>query len=108
MYFHCAQEGKKLHYSRANNNTWGQALLDFGYVDSECTHLYASVHFSGKVSLIEDVEEKRRAIECMMKQLDKNPARLISNLNLDRLKDTVIGRVDLSYMSGKKSKEITL
>jgi hypothetical protein len=44
----------------------------------------------------------------MMKQLDKNSARLISNLNLDRLKDTIIGRVDISYMSGKKSKEITL
>jgi nitroimidazol reductase NimA-like FMN-containing flavoprotein (pyridoxamine 5'-phosphate oxidase superfamily) len=55
LYFHYAQEGKKLHYLRANNNTWGQALLDFGYVDGECTHLYASVHFSGKVSLIEDV-----------------------------------------------------
>jgi nitroimidazol reductase NimA-like FMN-containing flavoprotein (pyridoxamine 5'-phosphate oxidase superfamily) len=108
LYFHCAQEGKKLHCLRSNDNTWGQALLDFGYVDGECTHLYASVHFSGKVSLIEDVEEKRRAITCMMKQLEKNPAPLIANLNLDRLKNTVIGRVDISYMSGKKSKEVTV
>jgi nitroimidazol reductase NimA-like FMN-containing flavoprotein (pyridoxamine 5'-phosphate oxidase superfamily) len=108
LYFHCAKEGKKLHYVKSNNNIWGQAVLDFGYVDGECTHLYASVHFSGKVTLVEDFEEKRRGVECMMKQLDKNPAPLIANLNLDRLKNTVIGRIDISYLSGKKSKEVAV
>jgi len=108
LYFHCAKEGRKLHYLKSNNSTWGQALLDHGYSEGECTHLYASVHFSGKVTLIENLEEKRRAIECMTKQLDKNPEALMAKLNLDKLKNTVMGRIDIGYMSGKKSKEVTV
>lgn len=108
LYFHCAKEGKKLHYLRANNNIWGQALVDFGYYEGQCTHLYATVQFSGKVALIEDVNEKRRAIECMIRQIDKNPEKLLTDLNEDRLKDATIGRINLQYISGKKSKEVTI
>ena len=108
LYFHCAKEGKKLQYLRANNNVWGQALIDFGYYEGQCTHLYATVHFSGKVSFIEDVNEKRQAVECMINQIDKNPEKLLADLNEDRLKNTTIGRINLQYMSGKKSKEVTI
>lgn len=108
LYFHCAKEGKKLHYLRANNNVWGQALVDFGYYEGKCTHLYATVHFSGKVDFIENLSEKRQAMECMINQIDKNPEKLLTDLNEDRLKNTTIGRIDLQYMSGKKSKEATI
>lgn len=108
IYFHCALEGKKLGYLETNNNVWGQALLDYGYSQGKCTHLYASVHFSGKVTFLTDLDAKRQAIECMIRQLDKNPESLITNLNFDQLKNTVIGRIDINYMSGKKSKEVTV
>jgi nitroimidazol reductase NimA-like FMN-containing flavoprotein (pyridoxamine 5'-phosphate oxidase superfamily) len=45
LYFHCAPEGKKLIYQKANNKVWGQAVLDFGVTD-ECDYAYTSVHFS--------------------------------------------------------------
>jgi len=48
VYFHCAKEGKKLDILKANNIVWGQALLDYGYEQGECDHMYASVHFAGK------------------------------------------------------------
>jgi nitroimidazol reductase NimA-like FMN-containing flavoprotein (pyridoxamine 5'-phosphate oxidase superfamily) len=109
LYFHCAREGKKLRYLKSNNVVWGQALLDYGYSEgSECTHLYASVHFSGKVTMIEDLKEKRQAMECMINQLGKNPGALTANLNLERLKNTTMCRIDIGYMSGKKSKEVTI
>lgn len=109
LYFHCAKEGKKLVYLKSNNVVWGQALLDFGSSeDDDCSQLYASVHFSGKVTLIEDLDEKRRAIMCMISQLGKNPEALTAKLNLDRLKSTMMGRIDIEYMSGKKSKEVTI
>lgn len=109
LYFHCAKEGKKLVYLKSNNVVWGQTLLDFGpSEDDDCSQLYASVHFSGKVTLIEDVDEKCRAIECMINQLGKNPEALKAKLNNDRLKNTAIGRIDIDYMSGKKSKEVTV
>jgi nitroimidazol reductase NimA-like FMN-containing flavoprotein (pyridoxamine 5'-phosphate oxidase superfamily) len=109
LYFHCAREGKKLVYLKSNSLVWGQALLDFGpSEDDDCSQLYASVHFSGRATLIEDLEEKRQAIQCMINQLGKNPEALIAKLTLERLKNTVIGRIDIEYMSGKKSREVTL
>ena len=108
VYFHCAREGKKLEYIKSNNIAWGQAILDYGYSQGECSHRYASVHFQGRISIIADLAEKQMAIECMTRQLDNNPEELISRLNSERLKDTVIGRIDILFMTGKKSKEISL
>jgi nitroimidazol reductase NimA-like FMN-containing flavoprotein (pyridoxamine 5'-phosphate oxidase superfamily) len=108
VYFHCATQGKKLVYLKANNIVWGQALLDYGYIEGECSHRFASVHFSGKVTFLDSLDEKRQAIECMIKQLDTNPESLKAKTNFERLKQTVIGRIDIDYMSGKKSEEVTV
>jgi len=108
LYFHCATEGKKLNYLKANNTIWGQALLDYGYVQSECDHHYASVHFKGKVTFLSEPNEKIHAVQIMMRQLDKNPEQLIAKLNVEKLKNTLIGRIDIEIMTGKKSKELTI
>lgn len=71
-------------------------------------HLYASVHFLGKVTFIEKPDEKHQAIECMIKQLDKDPEALLAKLRPEKLDSTTIGRIDIDYMSGKKSKEVTV
>ena len=107
IYFHCTREGKKLDYLKSGR-VWGQALLDHKYAEGECTHLYASVHFSGKIIFINSLEEKHHALECMIRQLDSNPKKLIAGLTSERLNRVVVGRIDIEYMSGKKSKEITV
>lgn len=104
LYFHCAKEGKKLLYLKWNNKVWGQVLLDYGYVEGTCDHSYASIHFSGKVTFIDKLDGKRCAIECMIRKLDRKPEALIKKLNLNKLEETVIGRIDIDYLSGKKSK----
>jgi nitroimidazol reductase NimA-like FMN-containing flavoprotein (pyridoxamine 5'-phosphate oxidase superfamily) len=108
LYFHCASEGKKLQYLGSNNNVWGQALLDYGYSEGKCTHLYASVHFTGRVTMLKSLDEKREALTCMIRQIDKNPETLIKDLQPERLQNTVVGRIDVACMSGKKSKEVTI
>ena len=123
IYFHCATEGKKLDYLKANNKVWAQALLDYGYVQGECDHRYASVHVNGKVTFIEDRNEKLHAIATMINQLDKNPAKLLTKLKdepaatttdkpvtaqVDRLGTARIGRIDIESMTGKKTKELTI
>ena len=108
IYFHCAREGRKLEYIKANDVTSGQVMLDYGYSQGECTHLYASVHFRGRISLISDLDEKRRAFECMIRQLDDKPEDLISQIKPDKLTNTVVGRIDITHITGKKSKEISL
>ena len=64
LYFHCASEGKKMEFLKANSRVWGQALLDFG-VTEECDYAYTSVHFSGIMSLIEDLREKQHGMEVL-------------------------------------------
>jgi nitroimidazol reductase NimA-like FMN-containing flavoprotein (pyridoxamine 5'-phosphate oxidase superfamily) len=108
LYFHCAAEGKKLDFLKANNRIWAQALLDYGYVQGECDHSYASVHFKGKVTFIEDPDEKLHAIQTMINQLDKNPTRLLTKLKAEKLGTTLIGRIDIESMTGKKTKELTI
>jgi nitroimidazol reductase NimA-like FMN-containing flavoprotein (pyridoxamine 5'-phosphate oxidase superfamily) len=108
LYFHCFPEGKKIEYLKSNNLVWGQAIIDKSYVYGECDHHYASVHFSGKVTLLESLEEKRQAVICMMKHLEKDPEPLISKLNLEKLSRTTIGRIDIEIMTGVKSKKVTM
>ncbi|MHA2434128.1 MAG: pyridoxamine 5'-phosphate oxidase family protein, partial [Candidatus Thorarchaeota archaeon] len=54
IYFHCAKEGKKIDILNKNNRVWGQALVDLGYVQGACDHLYATTQFRGRVTFITD------------------------------------------------------
>ena len=108
IYFHSAKKGKKLDFMRANPVVWGQALLDHGYVEIECSHNFASVMFSGKVSFIEDEEERWKAISLMNRQLDPNAEEMIANRKPESLDRAVIGKNVIDYWSGKKSPEVTV
>jgi hypothetical protein len=101
IYFHCAPEGKKLVYQKANDKVWGQAVLDFGVTD-ECDYVYTSVHFCGKMSLISDIGEKQHAIEVLVRQLSFNPEMKLAKIKPEKLEKTTIGRIDIDYMTGKK------
>ncbi len=107
IYFHCAKEGKKIDYVKANSKVWGQAFIDHGYADGKCNHIYTSVHFSGKITLIDDLDEKLEAMKCMIRQLERDPEPMIARLKPERLRDTAMGRIDIDYMSGKKPEEST-
>ena len=101
LYFHCADEGKKLVYMKANSRVWGQAVLDFGVTD-ECDYAYTSVHFRGKASMIEDLREKQHAIEVLVRQLSDNPEEKLAKIKPEKLARTAMGRIDIEYMSGKQ------
>ena len=101
IYFHCAPEGKKLVYMKANSKVWGQAVLDFG-VTEECDYAYTSVQFRGNLCLIEDLAEKQHAMEVLVHQVSLNPDEKLSHIKPERLASTTMGRIDITYMSGKK------
>jgi nitroimidazol reductase NimA-like FMN-containing flavoprotein (pyridoxamine 5'-phosphate oxidase superfamily) len=101
LYFHCADEGKKLVYIKANSKVWGQAVLDYGVTD-ECDYAYTCVHFKGKISLIQDLSEKRHGMEVMVRQLSENPEAKLAKIKPEKLAKTTMGRIDISYMTGKK------
>jgi len=76
-------------------------LLDYGVTD-ECDYAYTSVHFKGAVSLIEDLSEKRHAMEVLVRQLSENPEEKLAKIKMEKLARTTMGRIDISYMTGKK------
>jgi uncharacterized protein len=103
LYFHCAPEGKKIEFLKENSRIWGQAVQDFGVTD-DCDYAYTSVHFSGRISLIEDLTEKWHAMEVIVHQVSQNPEEKIAKIKPEKLSNTTIGRIDIDYMSGKKHK----
>lgn len=109
IYFHCAPEGKKIDILKTNNRVWGQALIDRGYVQGACDHLYTTVHFMGRVTFVNDVGEKEHALKTMIRQLDDNPEELIKKQLLPQSVQKIsIGRIDIEYMSGKKAEKVII
>ncbi len=101
LYFHCATEGKKLVYAKSNNKVWGQAVQDYGVTD-ECDYAYTSVHFSGKLVMIDDLGEKKHGIEIMVRQLSPNPEAKLSKIKPGKLATIAMGRIDIDGMTGKQ------
>lgn len=107
IYFHCAREGKKVDILRDNPVVWGQALIDGGYQQGSCDHLYHTTQFKGIVSFVEDYEEKRRALEIMVKQLDDKPGDIIeSQVKPGSVSKVHVGRIDVVEMTRKKADRI--
>ena len=109
LYFHCAPEGKKVDILKQNNVVWGQALLDKGYVQGACDHLFATTQFMGKVTFVDEMAEKRHALEVMIEGLEGEPGRVkATQLTEETVTSVAIGRIDIDYMSGKKSEEVII
>jgi nitroimidazol reductase NimA-like FMN-containing flavoprotein (pyridoxamine 5'-phosphate oxidase superfamily) len=101
LYFHCAPEGKKLIFAKANSKVWGQAIQDYG-VTPECDYAYTSVHFSGTIRLIDDLAEKQHAIETLILQLSTTPEAKLAKIKPEKLAATTMLRIDITAMTGKK------
>ena len=109
IYFHCALEGKKIDILRKNNIVWGQALIDNGYVQGACDHMYATTQFKGRVSFVEDISEKHHALSKMIHSLDSNPKKIMEKqLTEKAVSRVMIGRIDIDYMSGKKAEKVLI
>ncbi|MHA2378911.1 MAG: pyridoxamine 5'-phosphate oxidase family protein [Candidatus Thorarchaeota archaeon] len=109
IYFHCAKEGKKIDILNKNNRVWGQALVDLGYVQGACDHLYATTQFRGRVTFITDTKEKEHALTVMIHGIDDDPAKVISEqITKKSVKRVNICRIDIDYMSGKKATEVVI
>ncbi|MFW9802965.1 MAG: pyridoxamine 5'-phosphate oxidase family protein [Candidatus Thorarchaeota archaeon] len=109
IYFHCAQEGKKIDILKQNNLVWGQALKDDGYAIGKCDHLYATTQFRGRVTFIIDENEKRHALRVMIDQLEEAPNEVYAEQVTDKsVKRVGIGRIDIERMSGKRASEVII
>jgi nitroimidazol reductase NimA-like FMN-containing flavoprotein (pyridoxamine 5'-phosphate oxidase superfamily) len=101
LYFHCAPEGKKLVFAKANDRVWGQAVKDYGITD-ECDYAYTSVHFQGRLSIIDDLTEKQHGMEIMIHQLSTTPEAKLAKIKPEKLATTTMLRIDIIGMTGKR------
>ena len=104
FYFHCAAEGRKIDYLRANPVVWGQILEDHGYLEGKCSHAFRTVQFRGTVSFLDNTEEKRRALHMMVDGLEPDPGPVKQKQVTDKsLSRVTIGKVAVEFMTGKQS-----
>ncbi len=61
-----------------------------------------SVHFSGKLCLITDLTEKQHAMEVLVRQVSLNPEAKLAQIKPEKLASITMGKIDITYMSGKK------
>ena len=103
LYFHSATEGKKLDILKRNHNvcfefdtgievTTGKTACNWGVN-------YRSVIGFGQASFVEDVEQKRRALEIITAQYADKAYKLTDGA----VKETFVFRVDIDSMTGKQS-----
>lgn len=109
LYFHCAGAGKKVEILKENAVVWGQALMDKGYIQGKCDHLYATAQFRGKVTFLDNHEEKKEALINMIHRLENDPQTVVDNQITSESVDRVtIGRIDIDFMSGKKADKVKI
>jgi len=63
--------------------------------------------FKGKVSFLEGTRQKRKAFLIINSQLKSPPERL-KEIMKTNLRNTAVGRMDIEYLSGRKSKEVII
>jgi nitroimidazol reductase NimA-like FMN-containing flavoprotein (pyridoxamine 5'-phosphate oxidase superfamily) len=103
LYFHCASEGKKITYLKANNKIWGQAVLTYE-VSDDCDYAYSCVHFQGTIHLLTELTEKQHAMQVLVRQLSNTPEAKLAKIKPEKLDTTTMGRIDISSLTGKQHK----
>lgn len=103
LYFHSALEGKKLDIIKNNNNVCFEFDIDHQIVENEDAcgwgMNYRSVIGFGKASIIYDPKFKIKAINAIIKRYAGRPLKYTKA----KLKDTVIIKVEIERITGKKS-----
>lgn len=102
LYFHAAQEGRKLDVLRQNPHVCFEFDIDQellrGQAACEWGMKYRSVIGFGSVSILEDVEAKQTALDCIMRQYQAQEPYTYSDTSLEK---TVIIKIDIHEMTGK-------
>lgn len=98
IYIHGAKDGKKNELIAKNAKVGFETDICYDYRKGSITSFYESVCGCGKMTVVEDYDEKRRALELILSQYAEKEYRL-DNDCVDR---TNVLRLDVAAMSGKK------
>lgn len=103
LYFHCANEGRKLDMIRKNSHVCFQMDTDHrlygGEKGCDWGMNFSSVVGYGNISILTDTGDKKRGLDCIMKQYAGEKIFTYDEKVLSR---TTILRLDITEMTGKK------
>jgi len=103
IYFHCADEGRKIDMLQANLQVCFEVDEDYGIVRSNkptphSTH-YASVIVFGQARIVNDLQQKYDALQAL---LDKYaPGRHYRQMRLNEAKTATVVEITIDEMTGK-------
>ena len=105
IFFHSANEGKKMDLISKNPKVCFQVVVDDELVKgekacSDFTMKYRSVTGYGKISILQTEEEKADGLEVLMKQHTGNEE---YEFEKNSLRETAVLRIEIESMTGKKS-----
>ena len=106
LYIHCAKEGRKLDMIRQNNTVCFEMEGDTEITNrdkSACqwSSAYRSVIGWGSASILENPEEKKQALDVIMKHYSN---RTSFEYNKKAVEEVVIIKIVVAHLSGKESK----
>ena len=105
LYFHCANQGKKLDLIRQNNKVTFEMDCEHNIIlydeRMSCTMGYASVIGHGEIEFVED-EDKFEALKILMKHYHNEEFQFNTNL----MKATTVFRLKVLDMVGKRRNNI--
>ena len=105
LYFHSAPEGRKITIMKMNPNVCFEFETDTEIIKGEkaCdwSMRYQSIIGDGKVSLIEDDQEKRAALNIIMQHYSKGDFSFPDEI----VRKTAVIKVEIEHMRGKQSKK---
>ena len=104
VYMHSAKEGKRLDIMKVNNNVCFQVESQVELLRGEnpcgwSTRYYCVIGF-GKATIIDDIDEKRRALDIIMEKYTERPSHEYSENALNKV---LAIKVELNSITCKKS-----
>jgi len=104
LYFHGANEGRKLDVLRANNRVCFEMDCEHGLVEGpgSCNHSYtfASIIGFGAAEFLERPEEKTAALNCLMKHQTGKDA--VYEFGDNHLRAVTVFKVSVTSFTGKR------
>ncbi len=103
LYFHSAQEGKKIEILRKNNKVCFEMDIDTKLIEGEkgCDWgiQYTSIIGFGRASFIEDIEEKKKALQVLLEHYSDKSYEFPE----PSLGQVAVIKIQVESMTGKKT-----
>jgi uncharacterized protein len=104
LWFHCANEGRKMKTLQANPRVCVTVVEDRGYLDGECDHAYRSLILEGRAHVVSDLSEKWQALKLLTQKHEREPETVLARFagKDEDVRKVGIVRVAVESISGKQ------